>query len=303
MIKAECRNCPSCKTSIFKIEGCDQMWCTQCNIAFSWKTGEIFKSTAAVHNPHYFEWMASVGLRNAQAQAPGGCDNNFGARFSNSLRRFFYNETVAFKSDLLIKIALVLADIEHGQIPYLNRLAIIPDSEIHRLNYLKGHITEDELKSIIYLNNKKSSKYTDIVNIYNMFVESVKSAIFQFLFSTNIIAHPPTPGYGFRSSTYDKLPNHNVSEFISCVKKIIDYTNISFTSIFKKYKTTSYYMCLNLYNELLNNMTVKYSWNYKIHSIKSDADYNKAVISFPNQLEYTTKDEITSTAIMYEKNK
>ena len=39
---------------ISKIDGCNQMWCTQCHVAFDWKTGAIQNS---VHNPHYFEWL------------------------------------------------------------------------------------------------------------------------------------------------------------------------------------------------------------------------------------------------------
>lgn len=54
MIKKETRPCPDCAVPIFKISGCDQMWCTQCHIAFSWNTGR--KVTGIVHNPHFYAW-------------------------------------------------------------------------------------------------------------------------------------------------------------------------------------------------------------------------------------------------------
>lgn len=48
--------CPKCFVLIHKINGCDQMWCTQCACAFSWKTGVVHKLGTPIHNPHYFEY-------------------------------------------------------------------------------------------------------------------------------------------------------------------------------------------------------------------------------------------------------
>jgi hypothetical protein len=32
------------------------MWCVQCNVAFSWRTGQPVTS-GIIHNPHYYEWL------------------------------------------------------------------------------------------------------------------------------------------------------------------------------------------------------------------------------------------------------
>ena len=60
-IKKETRPCPKCAAPIYKIDGCDQMWCTNggCNTAFSWTTGQVV--TGRVHNPHYYEWIRRTG--------------------------------------------------------------------------------------------------------------------------------------------------------------------------------------------------------------------------------------------------
>jgi len=59
LLKAEAKSCPKCGVSICKIEGCDQMWCTQCNTGFNWRTGKL--AAGPVHNPHYFDWLRSQG--------------------------------------------------------------------------------------------------------------------------------------------------------------------------------------------------------------------------------------------------
>jgi len=51
------KQCPGCGISIFKIEGCYQMWCTQCHTTFHYRTGEVLNER--IHNPHYVEWLNS----------------------------------------------------------------------------------------------------------------------------------------------------------------------------------------------------------------------------------------------------
>ena len=65
-LEKESKACPSCASMISKIDGCDQMWCTQCQTTFSWRTGQ--KELGRVHNPHYYQWMR---LNGGLAREPG----------------------------------------------------------------------------------------------------------------------------------------------------------------------------------------------------------------------------------------
>jgi 6-pyruvoyl-tetrahydropterin synthase len=59
LLKKETKPCPKCSVPIYKIDGCDQMWCVQCHTAFSWTKGIIEKGK--VHNPHYYEFKRKNG--------------------------------------------------------------------------------------------------------------------------------------------------------------------------------------------------------------------------------------------------
>ena len=86
LIKKETKGCPQCGIPIFKISGCDQMWCIECKVAFSWRTGNI--ETGNIHNPHYYQWRRNQGnaVRNPGDLVCGGLIDFY--ILNNHLKKF-----------------------------------------------------------------------------------------------------------------------------------------------------------------------------------------------------------------------
>ena len=48
LLNSDTKPCPSCRTPIHKLVGCDQMWCTQCHTGFSWRSA-LYKHVSIIH--------------------------------------------------------------------------------------------------------------------------------------------------------------------------------------------------------------------------------------------------------------
>ena len=55
LLRKDTKPCPKCTVPIHKIDGCSQMWCVVCHIAFDWITGKI--ETGRIHNPHFYQFQ------------------------------------------------------------------------------------------------------------------------------------------------------------------------------------------------------------------------------------------------------
>jgi cell division protein FtsB len=170
-IKKECRNCPDCGTNIFKIEGCDQMYCTNCNTAFSWKTGHKV-TNGVIHNPHYFEYLR-VTNGGVMPRNPGDipCAGNLPGPwgFDREVQRRYPNIAPTV-TDWLYRALNVIAHIQQVEIP--NTTNGMEDTNNNDINvrYLSKELTEVRWKQLLAQREKRRIKRDEIRQRYEAFV-------------------------------------------------------------------------------------------------------------------------------------
>lgn len=169
--------CPKCREMIFKIDGCDQMWCTICHTAFSWKTGEVEKN---VHNPHYYEWMRRIGKEIPRAdgdELANPCDQGRPPVHRISSLYTENEETIGY----ILAVHRTVGHIMHHEIPRIDRIIHTVSSnttkENMRVMYLRNELSEDQWKKNLILFQKRIEKWTKIKDIMTLFNQIVNEQL------------------------------------------------------------------------------------------------------------------------------
>lgn len=233
----ETRNCPTCGVNIFKTEGCDQMFCTQCHTPFSWKTGK--KESGNIHNPHYFEWLRTAG-NGVVPRNPRDiqCGREIDDWFVRQLKKQFddaFHSTCSTK--IFLKFAQHIIHINQVEIPrftvnqYQDNLGL-------RKQYMRNFITEEVFKKLIQIKNKDIQKRTEITQVLAMFSACATDILYRL---SDFLKEKSTRS----EAILPWLVNYNanileVDNYKKELYKLIDYSNDCFHTISKVYKCKHY---------------------------------------------------------------
>ena len=165
LLARDTKPCPSCGTGICKIDGCDQMWCTQCHTPFSWRSGAII-TQALIHNPHYFEWQRQTGHEVARNPLDRPCAHGLRHMTAWDLRSTISQA----HQGQIYSMLMTLRQIEDYHLPPLHQEQPHQYREL-RIRYMLHRLTESEWKGALKRLSKKQEKENAIAQVLRMVVE------------------------------------------------------------------------------------------------------------------------------------
>lgn len=175
-VMKETKPCPKCAARIFKIDGCDQIWCTSCRTAFSWRTGSI--ENDIIHNPHYFEYIRRHGGAPPPPRECGGVLVN--------ARELVYHLRVIRVADDPHPLVDMLRGFSHI---YRNNIVEVRDTQEEfaelRLRYLVGDFDEKRWKQLLQACEKRREKSIEMRMILDTLV-TVSTDMFRRALQTSL---------------------------------------------------------------------------------------------------------------------
>ena len=163
------------------VKNCDQMWCTQCHTAFSWRTGQVERT---IHNPHYYEWMRRTGggeMPRNPMDVP--CGRNLDHYLYESMSRLIRtgyivstnSRVVLNRIDRIIRFTIHMMETERPRPPNYERR-----NEDLRVNYLMNEISEQVMRDQLQKDDKRHHKNQELADIYTLLGNTVTDIMFRF---------------------------------------------------------------------------------------------------------------------------
>lgn len=230
--------CPKCSVKIFKIDGCNLMYCLPssggCGIAFDWRTLKI--ETGTNHNPHYHEYMRQQRGNGHIPRAPGDviCGRELDNHFADSIRRFFSDD-----------MQNILRYVQHARLLIQPQFRPVEPQIANldlRIQFMRKKIDVEHLKNFIQRHDKDFQKKTELTEVINMFIQCMTDIFYRLKDETSSKFPSNFNGnyvVGQRQTERKIIKETEENIFIE-LHNLRNYTNSCLLDISKSYNSKKY---------------------------------------------------------------
>lgn len=239
------------------VKNCDQMYCTQCHVAFSWRTGDIVRN-GRVHNPHYFDYLRQQNggvIRREVGDEPGGgaaagggaaeaggCDA--GDRLPtvwnlrNAMRACQVRGIVLGDADVsrfwsVYRCLLHVQDVELVRYPAARPVDLRANMDI-RKQYLRGQLSEEAFKARLQQREKKRAKCDEVGQVLSTLVQVGSERVQALMQFMQLAAQRPAAAGAHPAGARNAL----VKQLQACVdalEQLRVYVNTSLQAVGKRF--------------------------------------------------------------------
>lgn len=238
LLSRDTKPCPKCHTGITKINGCDQMWCTQCQTAFSWRTGAI---ETVVHNPHYYEWLRQTTghVPRNPLDVPGGAcgDRRMLTHVHFTGIRHILQRVVSELQldigptfdDAVARLGHIVQNTIHNTLYLLPKYEVRDDTlarRLLRIDFMRHQVDEVQYMATLEHMQKEREKHGEFHDVYATLTTSCRDVIMQM--HTAAKADPVA-----LAATLEDV-------YLPQFQRLFDYVNECLRDIAFTYKCTEY---------------------------------------------------------------
>ena len=225
LIKHDTKPCPKCAIATIKIDGCNQMWCTQCKTTWDWNSGQV--ESGRIHNPHYYEYV-----RHAEHAVP----REIGDVLCGGFPTIYDIEECFLKCKVLQKDAVIISSIhqsvsfyENIYMPMYANAEYTPDTYKNlRVDFMRNKIPEATFIKKLQFQENARIKKLNISQIMQTFLTVATEIFISLKFCDTSVEIMDKMGEVEQIRKYTNEQLYLFSAKYDCLVPILDdYYNIS----------------------------------------------------------------------------
>lgn len=190
LLMTDSKQCPRCCTMIYRTQGCNHMYCTNCQTHFDWVSGKVIQISTNGHYLNLQRYSQNVPVReNVSVKEPNACENdNDGNGRGFSL---YYDRVSIDNIDISQMDQVIIQCIWHDS----NAIRLVKRKKYNetdlesdtrealqelQIRFMLGEITEVIWRRHVYQHYQRKTLallYADILNIYLSTIDMFQSAL------------------------------------------------------------------------------------------------------------------------------